>query len=129
MGTHIRRDDMAKMGAPEKEIDKKIFENLCGIQCTLEEVCAAFDVTDKTLNKWCKNTYGVTFSEVFKVKRELGKVALRRAGFKMAQKNPAVHIFYAKNHLGMTDKVEADFNPESLKRAKELLEDVDSVID
>ena len=49
--------------------------------------------------------------------------------FLVAQKNPAVHIFYAKNHLGMTDKVEADFNPESLQKAKELLEGVESVID
>ena len=120
---------MAKMGRPKKNIDKKVFENLCAIQCTLEEVCAMFDVTDKTLNAWCKETYGTTFSEVFKVKRELGKISLRRSGFQLAQKNPAVHIFYAKNHLGMTDKIETEFNPESLKRAKELLEGVDSVID
>lgn len=121
---------MAKMGAPTKKIDKKIFENLCFIQCTLEEICAVLDVTDKTLNKWCKETYeGKTYSEVFAQKRLLGKMSLRRSGFQMAQKNPAVHIFYAKNHLGMTDKVEADFNPESLKRAKELLEGVESVID
>jgi hypothetical protein len=137
MGLDIKRsDDMARkknpdavMGRPKKPIDKKIFESLCGIQCTLEEMCAAFEVTDKTLNSWCKETYGTTFSEVFKEKRELGKISLRRAGFKLAQSNPSVHIFYAKNHLGMTDKIEADFNPESLKRAKELLEGVDSVID
>lgn len=122
-------DEKNKGGRPRAQIDQKQFEGACSIQCTKEEICAIFDVTDKTLERWCKETYNMGFSEVFSIKRELGKVSLRRAGFKMAQKNPAVHIFYAKNHLGMTDKVEADFNPESLKKAKELLEGVESVID
>ena len=124
-----KKNPDAVMGRPKKHIDQKQFENLCAIQCTLEEVCAWFDVCDDTLNSWCKDTYGTTFSEVFKEKRQIGKISLRRAGFQLAQKNPAVHIFYAKNHLGMTDKIETEFNPESLKRAKELLEGVDSVID
>ena len=95
-----------RTGRPRKEIDKKSFESLCGIQCTQEEVCQFFDITDKTLNRWCRSTYGKTFSEVFAQKRGLGRISLRRAGFNMAQKNPAVHIFYAKNFLGMTDKQE-----------------------
>lgn len=94
------------MARPLKEINKKNFESLCGIQCTQEEICQFFDVTDKTLNSWCKRTYGKGFSEVFAVKRGIGKISLRRAGFEMAKKNPAVHIFYAKNFLGMTDKVQ-----------------------
>lgn len=118
-----------KMGRPRKVIDQKLFENLCFIQCTIEEVCAVIDCDEATLERWCKETYGTTFSKVFAQKRQMGKMSLRRSGFQLAQKNPAVHIFYAKNHLGMTDKVEADFNPESLKRAKELLEGVESVID
>lgn len=120
---------MARTGRPEKTINKKTFEGLCAIQCTLSEICAVLDVTEKTLEAWCKKEYKMNFSQVFNQKREIGKVSLRRSGFQMAQKNPAVHIFYCKNHLGMTDKVEAEFNPESLKRAKELLEGVDSVID
>ena len=36
------------MARPKKEIDQKQFENLCGLQCTLEEICGWFDVTDKT---------------------------------------------------------------------------------
>ena len=122
-------DEKNKGGRPKANIDKKTFEGACSVQCTKEEMCAIFDVTDKTLERWCKETYGKGFSEIFKIKRELGKVSLRRAGFKLAQKNPAVHIFYAKNHLGMSDKIETEFNPESLKRAKELLEGVVSVID
>ena len=119
-----------KMGRPRKVINQETFEGLCAIQCTIAEVCAVLNVDETTLEKWCKETYdGKTFSKVFAEKREVGKVSLRRSGFKLAKTNPSVHIFYAKNHLGMTDKIEADFNPESLKRAKELLEGVNSVID
>lgn len=97
---------MAKMGRPVKEISKSQFEKLCGLQCTQEEICDWFDVTDKTLQKWCRSTYGKTFSEVFRQKRSLGKISLRRAGYEMAQKVPSVHIFYAKNYLNMVDRVE-----------------------
>ena len=102
----MRYDISMARGRPKKEIDANTFESLCGIQCTQEEICQFFDVTDKTLNGWCKRTYGHNFSEVFAQKRGLGRISLRRAGFKLAQKNPSVHIFYAKNFLGMTDKQE-----------------------
>lgn len=94
------------MARPRKPIDKKAFESLCGIQCTQEEICQFFDVTDKTLNAWCKRTYSKGFSEVFAQKRGIGRISLRRSGFELAKKNPTVHIFYAKNFLGMTDKQE-----------------------
>ena len=60
-------------GRPEKPIDKKTFEKLCGMQATEEEICGFFDVTDKTLAKWCRKTYGLKFSEVFRIKRGIGK--------------------------------------------------------
>lgn len=94
------------MGRPRKEINQKQFEKLCAMQCTQEEICNWFEVQDDTLNRWCKRTYKKSFSEVFKQKRSVGKISLRRSGFQMAQSNPSVHIFYAKNFLGMTDKQE-----------------------
>lgn len=94
------------MGRPRKEINQKQFEKLCAMQCTQEEICDWFEVQDDTLNRWCKRTYKKSFSEVFKQKRSVGKISLRRSGFQMAQSNPSVHIFYAKNFLGMTDKQE-----------------------
>ena len=66
------------MARPRKEIDKKQFENLCGLQCTKEEICAFFELTDKTLESWCKRTYDKGFSEVFREKRGIGKISLRR---------------------------------------------------
>lgn len=77
------------MARPRKEIDQKQFENLCGLQCTLEEICGWFDVTDKTLNSWCKRTYHTSFSEVFKKKRGAGKISLRRSQWRLRQRAQA----------------------------------------
>ena len=98
---------MAKMGRPRKEINKTEFEKLCFLQCTEREVCSWFDVSDETLNKWCKENYdGRTCLAVFKEKRENGLISLRRTQFQLAEKSPAMAIFLGKNLLGQTDKME-----------------------
>ena len=94
------------MARPRKEIAQQQFENLCGLQCTLEEICGWFDVTDKTLDGWCKRTYHAGFSEVFKQKRGLGKVSLRRAQWRLAEKNASMASWLGKQYLGQRDVVE-----------------------
>ena len=102
---------MAKMGRPRKEINKAEFEKLCFLQCTEREFCSWFDVSDETLNKWCKENYdGRTFLDVFKEKRENGLISLRRTQFQLAEKSPAMAIFLGKNLLGQTDKMEQTVN-------------------
>lgn len=91
------------MARPLKEIDKKQFENLCGLQCTKEEICEFFELTDKTLEKWCKRTYSAGFSEVFKQKRGKGKIALRRAQFRLAETNANMAIWLGKQYLEQKD--------------------------
>jgi hypothetical protein len=95
-----------KGGRPKKQIDQKEFEKLCFLQCTKQEFCSWFDTTDKTLERWCKETYGMGFSEIFRIKRENGIISLRRTQFQLAEKSPAMAIFLGKNILGQTDKVE-----------------------
>ena len=95
---------MANMGRPRKQIDKTEFEKLCFLQCTEREFCSWFDVSDETLNKWCKENYdGRTFLDVFKEKRENGLISLRRTQFQLAEKSPAMAIFLGKNLLGQSD--------------------------
>lgn len=96
------------MARPRKEIDQKQFENLCGLQCTLEEICGWFDVTDKTLDSWCKRTYNANFSEVFKQKRGAGKISLRRSQWRLAEKNATMAIFLGKQFLGQRDNVDVN---------------------
>ena len=99
-----------KGGRPKKQIDQKEFEKLCFLQCTKQEFCSWFDTTDKTLERWCKETYNMGFSEVFRIKRENGIISLRRTQFQLAEKSPAMAIFLGKNLLGQTDKMEQTVN-------------------
>lgn len=91
------------MGRPKKEIDKKTFENLCGLQCTKEEICDFLETSDKTLEAWCKRTYNAGFSEVFRQKRGRGKISLRRSQFRLAEKSASMAIFLGKQYLGQAD--------------------------
>ena len=111
---------MLKGDTPAQDkIDKKQFENLCGLQCTLLEICDAFDVDDKTLNEWCKKNYGTTFSEVFKTKRGKGQISLRRMQWKLAEKNASMAIFLGKQYLGQRDN--PDLNDIDMSKIDDLL--------
>ena len=94
------------MARSRKEIDQKQFENLCGLQCTLEEICGWFDVCSDTLETWCKRTYKRSFSEVFAQKRGAGKISLRRSQWRLAEKNATMAIFLGKQFLGQRDSVD-----------------------
>ena len=118
---------MLKGDTPAQDrIDKKQFENLCGLQCTLLEICDFFDVEDDTLNSWCKKTYGTTFSEVFKVKRGKGQISLRRMQWKLAEKNAAMAIFLGKQYLGQKDKIE--YTDDGMKSINENINNIANLL-
>ena len=112
---------MAKMGRPKINIDKKIFENLCAIQCTEIEICGVFECCEDTLNNWCKENYRnekgkpMTFSEVFAKQRQKGKASLRRSQFKLAEKNATMAIWLGKQYLDQKDIVDQNINTEGVK--------------
>lgn len=110
------------MARPRKEIDKTEFEKLCGLQCTKLEICEWFNITDKTLESWCKRTYKKGFSEIFALKRGHGKIALRRMQFKLAEKSAAMAIFLGKNYLGQTDKIINEISEEKNGQLADLIE-------
>ena len=99
------------MPRPLKEIDAKQFEKLCGLQCTKLEICGWFDITDKTLESWCKRTYGKGFSETFEEKRAAGKISVRRAQYELALKgNATMLIWLGRNYLGQSEDVTVKAN-------------------
>lgn len=100
------------MARPRKEIDKAAFEKLCGLQCTKDEFCGFFDVTDKTLESWCRRTYKAGFSEVFREKRGAGKISLRRNQFELSKKSAAMAIWLGKQYLGQRDVPEDQIDTE-----------------
>lgn len=94
------------MARPRIEIDKGQFEKLCAIQCTLPEFASYFGCSDDTIERWCKKTYKQGFAEVFKEKRGIGFISLRRTQYAMAETNPTMAIWLGKQWLGQTDKKE-----------------------
>ena len=92
----------------QEKIDKDEFEKLCELQCTEPEIASFFGVSSETIMNWCLNTYGgKTFRDVFKEKREVGKVSLRRIQFKHAKNNPTMAIWLGKQYLGQKDQIES----------------------
>lgn len=100
---------MAKMGRPAIEIDKSVFENLCKIQCTEEEIAGVFDCSIDTINRWCKKNYGKTFADIYKSKSAAGKMSLRRWQFDTAKRgNATMQIWLGRQYLGQADKQEIE---------------------
>lgn len=95
-----------KGGRPKKEIKQNEFEALCHIQCTKNEICDVFDIDEKTLTRWCKETYDMGFSDIYKKKSAYGKASLRRNQFELAKKSYAMAIFLGKQYLGQRDVIE-----------------------
>lgn len=117
------------MARPQKQIDQASFEKLCGLFCTMEDIAAFFECSEDTIERWCKRTYGEGFADAYKKFSAKGRTSIRRWQFQAAEKgSTAMLIFLGKNYLGQKDTVEADFNPEALTRARELLGGVESVI-
>lgn len=103
---------MSNTGRPRKVIKQEQFEAMCQIQATQEEITLVLGVTDKTLNAWCRRTYGKRFSDVFQEKRSAGKISLRRKQWKLADRSAAMAIFLGKQFLGQTDKTEMEVSAE-----------------
>lgn len=108
------------MARPRIEIDKDEFKKLCEMQCTLSEIAGFFDCSEDTIENWCKRTFKIGFSECFKKYSAGGKTSLRRAQFRLAEKNAAMAIFLGKNYLGQRDSLEIE-DKESLSKLDEIL--------
>lgn len=97
-----------KVGRPKIKIDKEMFEKLCQMQCTLEEIAGFFDCCDDTINNWCKEVYDDNFSGVYKKKSMAGKISLRRIQYKLAERNPTMAIWLGKQYLKQRDNIEVE---------------------
>ena len=99
-----KKNGKNKGGRPKFIIDWDIFDNLCFIQCTLKEICQVLRCSEDTIERRVKQEKGMSFAEYYQQKKGLGKLHLRRLMMRQAEKNPAIVIFMAKNHLGMSDR-------------------------
>jgi len=91
-------------GRPKKIFDQRMFEELCELQCTKDEICAILDCDEKTLTRWCKEIYNEGFSDIYKSKSACGRKSLRRYQFNLAKTSAAMAIWLGKQQLGQVDK-------------------------
>ena len=98
---------MSRTGRPKIEINQDLFEGLCRIHCTEEEICGLLNLSGPTLTSWCKRTYhGKTFFEVHERFKAGGRMSLRRAMFKNAENgNAQIQVWLSKQFLGMREEV------------------------
>lgn len=95
------------MARPKAQIDKDQFEKLCSMFCSQIEIADFFNVTDDTIQNWCKRTYKLGFSEVYKRKSSRGKMSIRRKQFEVAMDgNTTMLIWLGKQYLGQADKMD-----------------------
>lgn len=84
----------------------KLFENMCRIQCTAEEIAGIFEVSVSTLRRFVKDVYNQPFERVYKIYASGGRASLRRYQFAQAEKNPIMAIWLGKQYLGQRDNAD-----------------------
>lgn len=97
-------------GRPPFELSDSDFDklvNMVRIQCTQDEICGIFNVTDKTLNEALRRRGEPGFSDFYKKHQDEGKASLRRAQWKAAQDgNATMLVWLGKQMLGQRDKMD-----------------------
>jgi hypothetical protein len=107
-------------GQPRKEIDKKVFEGLCSIMCTKNEICQVMDVSEKTISNWCQETYGKNFQEAYERLSQNGRASLRRNQFELSKKNATMAIFLGKQYLGQKD-IPEESTEETISKVQDII--------
>jgi hypothetical protein len=94
---------------PKIEIDWDLFENLCRIQCTLEEMTGFLKCSEDTIERAVKRQYKKPFADIVKNLKADGRASLRRTQWVAAMKgNTAMQIWLGKQHLDQRDKFPDD---------------------
>lgn len=93
-------------GAPEKEINWEMFEDLCSFQCTQSEIASFFKVNKSTLIRRAEKQYGETFATIYQQSSEKGLCSLRRTQFVLAKKNASMAIHLGKALLNQREVVQ-----------------------
>lgn len=115
-------------GRPRFIIDYDTVEKLAHIQCTYGEIASFLGCSVDKLK------HDEEFKHHYKKGAEGGKMSLRRAQFKLAEKNTSMAIFLGKQYLGQKDVVENQISnngiidelTEALKNVKTTERDTES---
>lgn len=89
--------------AHQRELERKAFESLCSMQCSVEELCGWFGCDESALDTWCCQTYGESFRHAFDRLTLAGRIALRRDQMLAAKKNVSISR-HLEERLSKTEK-------------------------
>lgn len=97
-------------GRPQTQIDYKVLDGLCAIQCTEAEIAGVMHIDIDTLAAAILRDFGLSFSDYFEQKRAFGKSSLRRKQYQAAVEhgNVTMLVWLGKQWLGQTDKSQVD---------------------
>jgi hypothetical protein len=109
-------------GRKHKDFDQKIFENLCKLQCSVNEIEQVLGSNQGVIDKWCKRTYERSFIEVREGFRDQGKSSLRRAQFRLAERSAAMAIWLGKQYLDQKDVIHQNIESKGEITQKTILE-------
>jgi hypothetical protein len=94
------------VGRPRIDIDLGQLEQLCQLNCTIDEIAAVFDCTRKTIER--RMSEDEQFAQIIDKGRSMGKISVRREQFRIMQGgNASMAIWLGKQLLGQRD--ERDF--------------------
>ena len=117
------------MGRPTKQIDFKLLEELCKIQCTAEEIASVLGVSVDTIDRRLKEQEYQGFADYYKKFSDQGKKSLRRKQMEVALGgNVSMLIWLGKQLLGQSDKQEVRQETEMNITAKTQAELVDEAM-
>jgi hypothetical protein len=124
---HLEKQKERK-GKKSEPLDLEKLRILCQVQANQEEVCLALDIGVDSLRKKLIQQTGMTWQEFFNQHKSVGKISARKKLYSEAMRgNTTVLIFWAKNHLDMSDKTEqtqhVNIDPEDIKRISQELDD------
>jgi len=87
-------------GRPPIEIDWNVFESLCSVQCTHDEIADNLKIARSALyERACEHYKEMDFATVYKRFCSPGRMSLRRIQFRQAETNVAMAIWLGKQYL------------------------------
>lgn len=115
--------NFAKRNKRDLQINKKMFEKYCEAGASVSMLNDVFG--EKTLEKFCNVTYGLSVKDVVKSFDKKGKLSIQIAQQEVAveKKNPVMLIWLGKQRLGQTD------DPAKNKIAEEMNNTIKDVIE
>jgi hypothetical protein len=94
---------MCRHAEPLTEEQWQLFEDLCGIMCTIEEICSILRIKEYVLDDRIKKKFDCSLIDMHRVLCDTGKMSIRRSQMEIGKTNATMAIWLGKVYLGQRD--------------------------